>query len=88
MSVILTKYREQLDRMAEDVTQDDFIQWKSHPVTIQLMNDLMADYIGLLEDQRVISSPEDIANINATQGRLDAIDSILEWSPIDESEEN
>jgi len=88
MQQALDRYRDALETSSIEVTAEEFSDWKSHPVTTRLMNDLTADGVDILQSMQTISSEIDAARHNAYMGTLEAIENIMNWSPVSESNED
>lgn len=72
------------------VTKEEFVLWKNHPVTIDLY-ELIQQKQNELKDYVLFGGTlgETVAQHTARAvGRVEALQDVLEWNPVQEEEEN
>ncbi len=88
---MIEKIKNEIDKLdkklkSADITHDQFVGWKSSPVTKLLLSTLLDEYLSNMEF--VVRNPvtDDLSMVNDAfaKGEMKALETIMEWDPVTE----
>lgn len=72
-----------------DIDKDEFTNWMAHPVTKLFRDGMLEMYLAKLGDlaKSSVVTQKDIVEDATVKGEMQILESLIEWSPIDDEED-